>query len=318
MKNSRIIIGIDEVGRGPLAGPLVVGTVALDNRVVYEGLADSKQLSPKRRLERSIYVKGRALGIGLGWVDASRLDRIGITRGLKLATRLAYRQLPSGLRDEADNLVIDGNINLLDDSEATVLVKADAKVQAVSAASIVAKVARDHYMSRLAELYPGYGFERHMGYGTRDHLRAIRDRGVIPGVHRLSFRPVRQFLGEEITTKSRSAQTAGQLAEAEAANYLVRQGYTIVDRNWRTKYCEVDIIAKKSDRIYFVEVKYREVDRHGKGLDAITPAKLRQMHLGAEMYLLWQSQQCRGLSPQLMAMSLSGTPPQVDDQVAIV
>ena len=107
MTNSRIIIGIDEVGRGPLAGPLVVGAVALDNRVVYEGLADSKQLSPKRRLERSIYVKGRALGIGLGWVDASRLDRIGMTRGLKLATRLAYRQLPSGLRDEADNLVID-------------------------------------------------------------------------------------------------------------------------------------------------------------------------------------------------------------------
>ena len=317
--NSNITIGIDEVGRGPWAGPLLVSAVALDMNQSYEGLADSKKLTKHRREAIAPYVQRVALGIGLGWVNVPELDQLGMTRTLRLGARRAYNQLPRDVADEADRIVIDGNIKMLDDPRATVMVKADAKVQAVSAASIVAKVARDSYMAQLSKLFPNYGFERHAGYGTKLHSETLNKYGIINGVHRQSFAPIKRLMGimDAPTSDRKVEQTAGHIAEAAAADYLAESGYEIVVRNWRTSLCEIDIVARRNDDLYFVEVKYRETDQHGDGLAAITPHKLAQMKFAARTYLHDMTRTAEQCNPHLMAVSLSGNPPKVVDIVEI-
>ena len=194
MKRSQgLVIGIDEVGRGPWAGPLLVCAVALDMSKDYLELNDSKKLSKKRREILAKYIKREAIDIGLGWVKVSELDKLGMTASLKLATKRAFDQLKKATQQQADRIVVDGNIRLLDDDRVQVVVKADATVPAVSAASIVAKVTRDSYMSQLDRLYPEYGFSRHVGYGTKAHYDALLVHGAILGVHRQSFAPIRQL-----------------------------------------------------------------------------------------------------------------------------
>lgn len=312
--NSNITIGIDEVGRGPWAGPLLVSAVALDMNRSYDGLADSKKLTKKRRQSESVYIKQCALGIGLGWVNANELDRLGMTKALKLGARRAYEQIDQSIRAIARRIVIDGNINMLDDDRATVLVKADAKVQAVSAASIVAKVARDNYMLRLGQLYPGYGFERHSGYGTKAHLEALYKYGAIPGIHRLSFAPIKKLLGvDDSHDMSNVSPTAiGRVAESVATDYLLAHGYRIVSRNWRTKLCEIDIVASKGRELLFVEVKYRKQADHGDGLAAMTDIKRRQVRFAAQIFLHDNPKFAKSMSPRIMVVSLHGDPPVVD------
>lgn len=314
-----ITIGIDEVGRGPLAGPLCVAAVALDMNQSYEGLADSKKLTPRKRERESVYIKQQALGIGIGWVDARDLDQLGMVAALKLAARRAYDQLPLDIQSRAQQIIIDGDIAMLNDPRVITVIKGDDKVQAVSAASIVAKVARDSYMKRLGRLFPGYGLEKHMGYGTAAHMAALRELGPVAGVHRASFRPVGELMGRSPKPKFHYSvdETDGRLAEAAAADYLAGRGYEIIERNWKTKVCEIDIIATKDDRIYFAEVKYRENDQHGDGMAAITPKKLAQMKLGAEMYLHYYPKMAASYQPQLMAISLHDRPPMVDAAVMI-
>lgn len=306
------------MGRGPWAGPLVVSAVALDMSRTYEGLDDSKKLTAKKRDRLAIYTKQNALGIGIGWVDPRQLDKLGMTASLKLAACRAYAQLPVAVRQSAEQIVIDGNIAMLDDPRVLVLVKADAKVQAVSAASIVAKVARDTYMAQLDKLFLGYGFAKHVGYGTKAHSKALAKLGVIPGVHRASFAPIRKLLGEMPDIKGdKVSATDGRKAEAVAADYLVERGYRVIDRNWKTKLCEIDIVATKGDWLYFVEVKYREDDRHGDGVSAITPKKLDQMKFAAKVYLHDNPRIADKYNPQLMAVSLHGRPAVVDDVIII-
>lgn len=315
--SSNITIGIDEVGRGPWAGPLLVSAVALDMNRSYDGLADSKKLTKKRRQRESIYIKQQALGIGLGWVNVNELDCLGMTKALKLGARRAYKQIDQNIRIAARHIVIDGNINILDDDHATVLVKADAKVQAVSAASIVAKVARDNYMLRLGQLYPGYGFERHSGYGTRAHLEALRKYGAIPGIHRISFAPIKKLLGvDDSHDMSNVSPTAiGRAAESVATDYLLAHGYQIVSRNWRTKLCEIDIVASKGRELLFVEVKYRKQADHGDGLAAMTDTKRRQVRFAAQIFLHDNPKFAKSMSPRIMVVSLHGDPPVVDGAI---
>ena len=317
--SSNITIGIDEVGRGPWAGPLLVSAVALDMNQCYEGLADSKKLTKRRREVMAPYVQERALGIGLGWVDVAELDRLGMTDGLKLGAKRAYNQLPSDVTNRAERIVIDGNIKMLDDPRAVVMVKADAQVQAVSAASIVAKVARDSYMAQLDRLFPEYGFAKNAGYGVKQHSQALAQYGIVAGVHRTSFAPIKKLLGEldDKGTTGKIEQTAGRIAEGAAADYLISRGYRVIARNWRTKLCETDIIALKDSAICFVEVKYRQNSSHGDGLAAITNRKLEQMRFAAEMYMNYHGRQFGDCNPRLMAMALSGQPPRVDEVVEI-
>ena len=183
-----MVVGIDEVGRGCWAGPLVVGAVILGQSI--DGLRDSKQLSKKRRTQLAAQIELQALAIGLGWVTPAEVDKLGLTAAVRLAMRRALAQITVAY----SQIIIDGNLNFLaDNPKAEVMIKADAAVPAVSAASIVAKVARDQYMTEIARQYPGYGFDRHVGYGTALHLERLKLHGV-SDLHRLSFKPVRALV----------------------------------------------------------------------------------------------------------------------------
>jgi ribonuclease HII len=180
-----VTIGIDEVGRGSWAGPLVVGAVILDAPI--DGLMDSKKLTAQRRQQLAEIIKKKAAAVGLGWVEPAEIDRLGLTK----ATRLGISRALAQIHTRFDEIIIDGSVNFLaDDHRAKAVIKADDSVQAVSAASIIAKVARDLFMTEAATEYPEYGFEKHVGYGTAGHLSSIKLHGTCK-LHRLSYKPVR-------------------------------------------------------------------------------------------------------------------------------
>ncbi|MBO4855088.1 ribonuclease HII [Candidatus Saccharibacteria bacterium] len=275
------ILGIDEVGRGPWAGPLVVGACVLGDTQI-DGLTDSKKLTAKKREALAPTIREKA-AVGLGWVSAEELDKIGMTAALCKACREAVKQIHVPFHE----IIIDGTINFLRDtplaSHVQVLTKADLLVPEVSAASIVAKVARDEYMYKLAEKYPGYGFEKHVGYGTAAHKKALEELGVCPE-HRKSFKPIAALLGIDLTPKksTRSTKARGDKGEDAVCNYLIKSGHEIVARNWKNKFCEIDIVSKFNGVLCFTEVKYRKA---GSGLDAIDKKKLEKMRFAAEFYL---------------------------------
>lgn len=312
-----MIVGIDEVGRGPWAGPLVVGAVLLGDAQI-EGLTDSKKLSKKRREELSALILGQAAAYGIGWVDAQEIDELGLSASLTLATKRALEQINVPYQQ----IIIDGTVNFLKDTGkgpyVTTMKKADLLISSVSAASIIAKVARDDFMALQDELYDGYDFTSHVGYGTAKHRQALEVNGVTP-LHRRSFAPIALLLGdneqpnrqpEEVSNKLRGGQ-----AEVVAADWLRTRGYEIVDRNWQTKFCEIDIIANKEGRLYFVEVKHRKQPGQGGGVAAITPAKLRQMRFAAEMYLVRVDR--RGSDASLAVISTYGEPCVVDELIQV-
>jgi ribonuclease HII len=190
-----MILGIDEVGRGPWAGPLVAGAVVLRRPI--EGLADSKKLSKKHREAFDILIRENAF-VGLGWVTAAEIDTIGMTKAVQLAMLRAVKDLHvSG--GEYSEIIIDGSINYfvnvtgLKTEKVAAIIKADGTVPAVSAASIIAKVARDSYMTELAKNYPEYSFDKHVGYGTAAHALALKMHGITPE-HRKSFAPIKKIL----------------------------------------------------------------------------------------------------------------------------
>jgi ribonuclease HII len=183
-----VIVGIDEVGRGCLAGPLVAGAVILGRPV--RGLKDSKLLTREQREKLNAKILSRALAVGLGWVEPAYIDEFGLTAANRLAMELALAQIEI----DYDQIIIDGRLNFLaGEPKAKAVIKADLTVPVVSAASIVAKVARDNYMAGMAVKYPKYGFESHVGYGTKLHLERLKLHGV-SDLHRLSYQPVRALL----------------------------------------------------------------------------------------------------------------------------
>jgi ribonuclease HII len=183
----RIQVGIDEAGRGCWAGPLVAAAVLLHQPV--KGLADSKKLSALQRKHLDMQIRASA-SYGMGWVSAQEIDAIGLTA----ATAQAMAAAVAGLDSTYDEIVIDGTYNYLPAlANVRTLAKADALIPAVSAASIIAKVARDEYMMQAALDYPQYQFERHVGYGTALHHELLKMHGVC-ALHRLSYRPLQALL----------------------------------------------------------------------------------------------------------------------------
>ena len=307
------ILGIDEVGRGPLAGPLVVGAVILPPEIKpwFSELKDSKKLTSKKREELNSIILAEST-TGLGWVPARELDELGISSALKLATKRAVKSVQA-LHAPFSQIIIDGKVNFLADTPlenyVSTCIKADDKIREVSAASIIAKVARDHYMMNLATKYPEYGFDKHVGYGTKAHVAAIYQYGLT-GEHRKSFEPCKSLSGFRPETKKRKNTTnTGKQAEQLVADHLIRNGHTIVESNHKTFFYEIDIISIKENHIYFTEVKYRKSALHGSGIDAITPAKLQRMHFAAESYLKYQNIKYKNYSPFLAAASVSGNLP---------
>lgn len=281
-----MIVGIDEVGRGPWAGPLVFGAVVLGDADI-EGLTDSKKLTKKRREQLSAEIHKKAAAVGLGWVSANELDELGMSAALALACRRALEQVTIPYQQ----IILDGTINFLKDTGkgpfVTTMAKADLLVPSVSAASIVAKVARDRFMAEQDEAYPGYGFGSHAGYGTAAHKAAIEKLGVTP-LHRLSFAPLAKYadiVAEPVPSKEGHEIAAGAAGEDAASRYLEETGYRILERNWRVKAGEIDIIAEKGEVIHFVEVKYRKNRNQGGGIAAITPTKLKHMERAARLWM---------------------------------
>jgi ribonuclease HII len=209
-------------------------------------------------------------------------------------------------------IIIDGTINFLSETTkgkyVTTMPKADLLVPSVSAASIIAKVARDKFMSEQAKIYTDYGFDSHVGYGTAKHIAAIEKHGVTP-LHRLSFAPLKKYRAE-------NTKQIGDGAEDVAARYLQNAGHKIIARNYKTKAYEIDIISLKRNVYYFNEVKYRKNDMAGDGLAAITRDKLHRMEFAARSYLA--TSKLGEVEARLAAISLSGNPPVVLDFLEIV
>ncbi len=284
-----MIVGIDEVGRGPWAGPIVFGAVVLGDADI-EGLTDSKKLSKKKRETFDVQIREQAAAWALGWVHAEELDALGLAEACTVACRRALEQITLPY----SQIILDGTVNFLSGTGkgpfVTTMKKADLLVPSVSAASIIAKVARVNWMAEQDLDYPGYKFASHVGYGTAAHVAAIEKNGLTP-LHRRSFAPIAKFAGipyEKKTTEVKNAgatKTIGDEAETVAAAYLEREGFEVLQRNWKTRWCEIDIVARKDERVYFVEVKYRRKADQGGGVAAITPTKKRKMKFAAELWM---------------------------------
>ncbi|NMA93792.1 MAG: ribonuclease HII [Clostridiales bacterium] len=177
------IAGVDEVGRGPIAGPVCAAALILPSDFSLLGVDDSKKLSPKKREELAEAIKKEALCYAFGWVKSEVIDNINILQ----ATKLAMSRAVAGLAIRPDHVLIDGNFTVKAiDIPQTAIPGGDAKSVSIAAASILAKVARDRYMVSMSEIFPGYSFENNKGYGTKAHYEGIEKLGTTP-IHRQSF-----------------------------------------------------------------------------------------------------------------------------------
>lgn len=196
MTETMLIAGVDEVGRGPLAGAVVTAAVILDPNKAIEGLADSKKLSEKKRLQLEPIIKENALAWCLGRAEADEIDELNILQ----ATLVAMKRAVEGLSIAPQHVLVDGIHAPKLACPVTTVIKGDQKEAAIAAASILAKNARDREMLELEQLYPGYGLAKHKGYPTKDHQQALMELGATP-IHRRSFAPVRRAI------EARSANT---------------------------------------------------------------------------------------------------------------
>ena len=190
-KGYQAIAGIDEVGRGPLAGPVVTACVILPKDCKIRHLNDSKKIPKKHHEEIYEEVLARALGVGIGIVDNDTIDRVNIYEATKLGMLQAIEQM-KGEVTKPDYLLIDA-MQLDTPIPQLSLIKGDANSLSIAAASIVAKVTRDRMMAEYAKEYPGYAFDKNVGYSTKDHLAGLKQYGVTP-IHRKSFEPIKSML----------------------------------------------------------------------------------------------------------------------------
>lgn len=189
MHKAILICGVDEAGRGPLAGPVSAAAVILDDANPIAGLTDSKKLSERQRGQLAPVIRERALAWAVAWAEVEEIDSLNILQATLLAMRRAVLALPV----QPQQVLVDGLYCPQTGISSQAIVKGDSKIAAISAASILAKTARDELMLELHEQYPHYGFADHKGYPTAAHLAALRKHGVSV-VHRTSFRPVRELL----------------------------------------------------------------------------------------------------------------------------
>ena len=193
---TELVMGIDEVGRGPLAGPVVAAAVILDPNQPIEGLADSKKLSAKKREALYVEIKARCLAYALGRAEVAEIDDINILN----ASLLAMQRAAAGIQLAAQRALVDGNRCPELTLPVQAIIGGDQKIAAISAASIIAKVERDAEMVNFESTYPGYGFAKHKGYGTKQHLQALATLGVTP-IHRRSFAPVAACLQADVSSE---------------------------------------------------------------------------------------------------------------------
>ena len=262
-----VVCGVDEAGRGPLAGDVFAGACILPRDFDLTGLDDSKKLSEKRR--EALYARIRAGAVcGVGRATPEEIDRLNILNAAMLAMHRAVSALPQ----RAQFALVDGDRLRGFDIPARCVVKGDGRSASIAAASVLAKVERDRYMVEMAARYPGYGFEKHKGYPTKAHYEAIAALGPC-ALHRRSF----------LKTLGRHTEPdRGRYGEDAAARYLEGLGWTVLERNFRTRTGEIDIVAREGGTVVFVEVKERRDAYIHSGMDAVTPAKLRRLRAAAD------------------------------------
>tara|TARA_Y100001970_G_scaffold61382_1_gene78394 strand:- start:1083 stop:2015 length:933 start_codon:yes stop_codon:yes gene_type:complete len=244
----RIIAGVDEVGRGPLAGPVVAAAVILPKDHTIEGLRDSKKISKKRRETLFPLIYEQAIDIGLGEVDVKTIDKINIRE----ATFKAMKMALDNLSTVPDRALVDGyplnDQSIPNDG----IIGGDDKVDSIKAASIIAKVTRDRIMKEYSIIFPEYGFENHSGYGTKKHIEALEIFRATP-IHRRSFRPVKNLMPtfEWLVDHDQITWMGKKLA----ALHLKKGGMSVRHLDWEgISKNSIDIVAKENDHLIFVDV----------------------------------------------------------------
>lgn len=278
------LCGVDEAGRGPLAGDVYAAAVILPEHCSIEGLNDSKKLTSKKREILYRQIREQALSYCVATATAEEIDRLNILQ----ATFLAMRRAVEGLHIRPRLVLVDGNRNPGLDVHTRLVVKGDATSASIAAASILAKVERDRYMELMALEYPQYQFDKHKGYGTALHYQMLDQFGPSP-IHRQSF------LKTYRPGRANIAQVRGKCGEDAVARELVRQGYTLLGRNVSCTYGEIDLIAQKDAILAFVEVKTRKEHSLASGREAVGKAK--QQKLLRCGYLYWR-EHAPGLQPR--------------------
>lgn len=288
-QGKRYIIGIDEVGRGPLAGDVVAAAVCVDfdkineeahDLGLIEGIKDSKKLSAKKRQALAGKIKEAAVDFSIAGASAQTIDKINILQATILSMEKALKDLEDKLKKKnigADLVLVD-SVKIKSDIETVSLDKGDDKCYSIACASILAKVYRDDVLcKKYEEDYPGYGFEKHKGYGTKAHREALLKLGPCP-IHRQSFLKNMKKWEDE-------AKRLGDLGEKKAEAYLKDQGYEILERNFIFHgEGEIDLIAKKDFYLVFVEVKQRKNANYGYGAEAVDEIKQKKIKKAAEYY----------------------------------
>ena len=272
-----LVAGTDEAGRGPLAGPVVAAAVILPEKENYLGLNDSKKVTEKNRERLYEQITATAISWAVGIVSPQRIDTINILRATYEAMEEAVGKLTPG----PEYLLVDALTLPHCPLPQEGIIHGDAKSLSIAAASIIAKVTRDRLMKTYDEIYPGYGFARHKGYGSPEHLRALEEQGPCP-IHRRTF--LKHILGPG--TAPTRQQIAGRAGEDSAAAALAEAGYEILTRNYHTREGEIDLVAKDKNTIVFVEVKCRRTGAYGCGAEAVDSRKQEKIRRAARAYLL--------------------------------
>ena len=248
------LAGIDEAGRGPLAGPVVAASVILPRDIELPGVTDSKKISEKKRERLYDEIKNSALAVGIGVVHEEDIDEKNILQ----ATYQAMRKSIGKLDIQPDILLVDGNKADIKHYKQESIIDGDQKSLSIAAASIIAKVSRDRMMRQYDIAFPAYGFAKHKGYGTKQHIEAIATYKASP-IHRKSFNPVLHHLPTFAYLKRN--HLIGKLGEQLMACQIIRRGHEILETNYNIPKVEkIDIISRDKNILVFTEVKTQTVD----------------------------------------------------------
>lgn len=278
----KVIGGVDEVGRGPLAGPVVAACVVLPGDDLPPKLGDSKSLTPSARREVFHWLLHARAHVGVGLASVAEIDSLNILRATHLAMARAVLACPGGV----DFALVDGLRVAGLPIPHLAVVKGDATCASIAAASIVAKVVRDELMKDLDRRFPGYNFATNCGYPTPDHLEALCRLGPCPH-HRATFRPVRESVGNArgLPMSVKGTTSAGGRGEDIARTYLERIGHRILATGYRANRCEIDIISLEGKTLVFTEVKTTRSRTEELPAGRLTQAQQKRIAAAATAYL---------------------------------
>lgn len=274
-KGYKLIAGMDEVGRGPLAGPVVVASVILPVGCRIHYVDDSKKLNEKKRIELAKIIKNTAIAYSISVIDNEKIDEINILR----ATYKAMTESIENLDVRPDMILVDAVDYKLTNIPQKGIIKGDSKSISIAAASIIAKVYRDDLMKEYSKKYPEYGFESNKGYGSATHVTAIQNHGLTP-IHRKSF------VGKILDDGYMNNTVKGAIGENIAVKEIIKRGYEVLDRNYRYGNGEIDIVGKKDGYICFIEVKYRTNTKYGEPCEAVTTTKQTRIIEASQGYIM--------------------------------